>query len=157
MKKFSLLVGILFLTLFSAFSQDIKEIDGIYYKGNLPYTGSYTSNFVNDKPRITINLVDGLKEGEVKVFFENGEVNEIRSYKRNVMDGIWLTYNENKVKVAEAHYLNGKKDGKWYIWDDNGLLIYELEYTSGEKTGIWKNYDKNGNVVSERNYSKKEN
>jgi len=153
MRKIGLLFGILFLVVFSAFSQDIKEIDGVYYKGNTPFTGSFTSSFDNGKPRIDMNLVNGLKEGVVKVYFENGELNEIRAYKKNEMDGTWLTFNESKVKVAEAHYLNGKKDGKWHIWDDNGILIYELEYTAGKKTGVWKNYDKNGKIISERNYS----
>ena len=102
-----------------------------------------------------MSLVDGMKEGAVKVYFENGTLSEIRSYKKNVMDGTWLTFNEKKVRIAEAHYLDGKKDGKWYIWDDNGKLIYELEYTNGEKTGSWKKYDTDGNVISERNYSLK--
>jgi len=155
MKKIGLLIGILFLTIFTALAQDIKEIDGIYYKGDTPFTGTYTVKFDNGKPKIVMNLVDGMKEGETNVYFQNGELNEIRSYRKNAMDGTWVTYNEYKVKVAEARYLNGKKDGKWYIWDDNGTLIYELEYTGGEKTGIWKNYDKNGKVISERNYAVK--
>jgi antitoxin component YwqK of YwqJK toxin-antitoxin module len=157
MKKFCLVVGILLLFVFSTYSQNIKEIDGVYYEGDTLFTGSYSATFDNGKPRITMNIVDGLKEGEVKVYFENGELNEIRSYKRNVMNGTWLTYNDKKIRIAEAHYINGKKDGKWFIWDDNGWLIYELEYTAGEKTGIWKNYDKNGNIVSERSYMKIEN
>jgi antitoxin component YwqK of YwqJK toxin-antitoxin module len=156
MKRFSLLLGFLFLTLFSIYAQDIKEIDGVYYKGGTPYTGHYTANHDNGKFRIQMNLIDGLKDGEVKVYFENGELNEVRSYKKNSMDGTWLTFNKNKIKIAEAHYLNGKKDGKWLIWDENGALIYELEYTSGEKTGVWKNYDKNGNLVNQRAYSNTE-
>lgn len=155
MRKFSLLFSILLLAVISAIAQDVKEINGVYYKGDVPYTGNYIAKFDNGEPRIEMNLLNGLKEGEVKVYFETGELNEIRFYKNNVMDGTWLTYNENKVKVAEAHYRNGKKDGKWYIWDDNGKVIYELEYSAGEKTGTWKNYDKDGKVVSERNYPSK--
>jgi len=154
MKRFSLIFTILILTILSGYAQQINEINGVYYTNDKPYTGSYIANYDNGKPRIEMNLIDGLKNGAVKVYFENGELNEIRSYKRNIMDGTWLTYNENKVKVAEAHYLDGKKDGKWYIWDDNGKLIYELEYSAGEKTGTWKNYDKNGNLINERAYSK---
>jgi antitoxin component YwqK of YwqJK toxin-antitoxin module len=154
MKRLSILLGIIFLSLFSAFAQEIKEIDGVYFAGDSPYTGLYTASFDNGKSRISMNLVDGLKEGEVKVYFENGDLNEIRSYKKNIMDGTWLTFNKNKIKIAEAHYLDGKKDGKWLIWDDNGNLIYELEYTAGEKTGLWKNYDKSGNLINQRSYIK---
>jgi antitoxin component YwqK of YwqJK toxin-antitoxin module len=152
MKKLTLLFGIIILIVFSAYSQDIKEVDGVYYSGSTPFTGKYTAYYENGKTKIEMNLIDGLKDGVVKVNFENGELNEIRSYKRNVMNGDWFTYNENKIKVAEAHYLDGKKDGKWFIWNDNGNLIYELEYTLGEKTGIWKNYDKTGKLLSERSY-----
>jgi antitoxin component YwqK of YwqJK toxin-antitoxin module len=152
MKKTSLLFGIIILIVFSAYSQDIKEVDGVYYTSSVPYSGKYTAYYENGKTKIEMNLTDGLKDGMVQVNFENGELNEIRSYKRNVMDGDWFTYNEKKIKVAEAHYRDGKKDGKWYIWDDNGNLIYELEYTAGEKTGIWKNYDKTGKLLSERSY-----
>jgi len=152
MKRFSLLLGIIFLTIFSAYSQKIKEIDGVYYKGSKPFTGQHVTYHENGKQKIELNLTDGLKDGIVKVFFENGVINEIRSYKKNVMDGNWYTYNENNIKISEAHYLDGKKDGKWLIWDENGKIIYELEYTKGEKTGIWKNYDKTGNLLSERSY-----
>ena len=153
MKRFSLLIGIIFLTIFSAYSQDIKEINGVYYNGSIPYTGKHISRFEDGKPKIELNLTNGLKDGIVKVYFENGGINEIRSYKKNKMDGDWFTYNENKIKVAEAHYIDGKKDGKWYIWDENGKLIYQLEYAAGEKTGIWKNYNKDGKIISERTYS----
>ncbi|HNZ71248.1 MAG TPA: toxin-antitoxin system YwqK family antitoxin [Prolixibacteraceae bacterium] len=153
MRKFGFLLGMLLIMAISAFAQDIKEIDGIYFKGNTPYSGDFTIFHENGVPKIELLLVEGMKEGAVKVYFENGTLSEIRSYKKNVMDGTWLTFNEKKVRIAEAHYLDGKKDGKWYIWDDDGRLIYELEYTNGEKTGNWKKYDTAGNVISERNYS----
>jgi antitoxin component YwqK of YwqJK toxin-antitoxin module len=156
MKRFSMLFAFIFFTICSVYSQDIKEIDGVYYKGSTPYTGKYFASFENGKPKIEINLIDGLKDGVTKVYFETGELNEIRSYKKNIMDGDWFTYNENKIKVAEAHYLDGKKNGKWYIWDENGTLIYELEYTSGKKTGIWKNYDTTGKLINERSYLQNE-
>lgn len=99
------------------------------------------------------NFIDGKKDGECKLYFETGELNEVRSYKNNEMNGIWLTFNTNGVKVAEAAYKNGKKDGNWYVWDDEGNLKYELCYSNGEKTGTWKSYDEMGVVVNERNYS----
>jgi antitoxin component YwqK of YwqJK toxin-antitoxin module len=155
MRKVGYLIGLLLIMAVSAIAQEIKEIDGIYLKGNTPYSGDYTIFYDNGMPKIEMTLVDGMKEGAVKVYFENGTLNEIRSFKMNVMDGTWLTFNKKKVRIAEAHYLNGKKDGKWFIWDDNGKLIYELEYTAGEKTGVWKNYDKDGKLVSERSYPPK--
>lgn len=137
-------------------AQTISEIDGIYYENAIPYTGSYQIFHENNQVKMEMNLVDGLKDGDVKVYFENGTLNEIRAYSRNVMNGTWITYNSNNIKISEAHYLDGKKDGKWLIWNDEGVLIYELEYTEGNKTGIWKNYNEKGEFVSERNYSLKD-
>jgi antitoxin component YwqK of YwqJK toxin-antitoxin module len=98
-------------------------------------------------------LVGGDERRGRKSLLRKWNVERNPFYKKNVMDGTWLTFNEKKVRIAEAHYLDGKKDGKWYIWDDDGRLIYELEYINGEKTGNWKKYDTAGNVISERNYS----
>jgi antitoxin component YwqK of YwqJK toxin-antitoxin module len=148
--RISLLGFLLVALAATAFSQEIKEVDGVYLKGETPFNGDYTVYYDNGIPKIEMTLVDGMKDGAVKVYFENGVLNEIRSYRLNEMDGTWLTFNERKVRIAEAHYSDGKKDGKWYIWSDEGKLIYELEYTLGEKTGIWKNYDHNGLLISER-------
>lgn len=156
MKRFSLIFGIITMMVLFAHAQDLKEIEGIYYNGSVPYSGHYTAYKQSGKPKMEMNLIDGMKDGIVKIFFENGELNEIRSFKKNVMDGVWITYNETNIKVAEARYRNGKKDGKWSIWNEEGSLIYELEYTDGEKTGIWKNYNEKGEVISERDYSSKE-
>lgn len=152
-KKVLILTGISISSCLTVFSQDIKEVDGVYYVVSKPYSGDFKSYYPDGKIKIEMTLIDGMKDGVVKVYFENGELNEIRSFKKNIMHGDWITYNENKIKVAEAHYIDGKKHGKWFIWDDGGSLIYELEYTMGEKTGIWKNYDNAGKLIKERNYS----
>src|SRR5574344_588860 len=107
MKWFSVLIGIIFLIISSAYAQDIKEVDGVYYSVTKPYSGSYKSYYPNGNLKVEMNLIDGLKDGAVKLYFESGELNELRSYKMNVMHGEWVTYNENKVKVAIAHYLDG--------------------------------------------------
>lgn len=153
MKRISLLFGLLFFIILQSVAQNIVEKEGLYYLNNEAYTGNYTVKYDNGNPKIEMNLLNGYKNGEAKVYFETGGLNEIRSYKQNLMDGTWLTFNNKNIKVAEALYLDGKKHGKWYIWNDEGILLYELEYTEGEKTGIWKNFDKEGNVISERSYS----
>ena len=152
MKKFSLLLSLLMLFAVYTKSQNINEIDGVYYADSTPYTGAYTSYFENGNAKILMNLDKGLKNGEVRIYFENGALNEIRSYKNNKMDGTWITYNENEQKVALANYNEGVKNGKWMVWDDEGHLIYEMMYENGQKVGTWKKYDKNGLVTSERTF-----
>lgn len=152
MKKIILILGICVLFLNASRAQEIKEVDGLYYQNDELYTGEYTSRYDNGKVKMTAKISEGKKEGIVQIFFENGQLNEIRSYKNNLMDGTWEMYNIYKVKVSVANYKNGLKHGKWYIYDDTGTLLYDMEYVNGEKTGTWKKYDASGKLISERTF-----
>ena len=152
MKRILLITGICILFLNAANAQEINEVDGIYYKNGQLYTGEYISRYDNGMVKMTAKISEGKKEGIVQVFFENGQLNEIRSYKNNQMDGTWEMYNIYKVKVSVANYKNGLKHGEWIIYDDKGTLLYEMEYTDGLKSGTWKKFDNAGKLVSERKY-----
>lgn len=152
MKKLSLIIVLFSLLLNVAKAQEITETDGLYYKNGLLYTGEYTSRFDNGMVKMTAKISEGKKEGIVQIFFENGQLNEIRSYKNNLMDGTWEMYNIYKVKVSVANYKDGLKHGQWLIYDDKGTLLYDMEYTNGQKSGTWKKFDSSGKLVSERKY-----
>jgi len=135
MKKLILIAGICILFLNVAMAQEIKEIDGIFYQNGQLYTGEYISRYDNGKVKMTAKISEGKKEGIVQIYFENGQLNEIRSYKNNLMDGTWEIYNIYKVKVSVANYKDGLKHGQWLIFDDKGTLLYDMEYTNGPKSG----------------------
>ncbi|HKJ41055.1 MAG TPA: hypothetical protein VKA27_03130 [Sunxiuqinia sp.] len=150
MKKVGLLFSLLMLFALYTQAQNINEVNGVYYAESIPYTGTYTKYFDNGNTEMQMKLDKGIKNGEVKIYFENGKLKEIRHYKNNEMDGTWITYNQKAQKVALANYNEGVKNGKWMIWDDNGSLIYEMNYKDGQKVCTWKKYDAKGQVVSER-------
>jgi antitoxin component YwqK of YwqJK toxin-antitoxin module len=152
MKKLLVIAGFFILFLNAANAQEIKEVEGVYYKDGKLYTGEFTSRHENGMVKMTAKISEGKKEGVVQIFFDNGQLNEIRSYKNNLMNGTWEMYNIYKVKVSVANYKNGLKHGKWYIYDDTGTLLYDMEYNNGEKTGTWKKYDGAGKLISERKY-----
>lgn len=153
-KKFSVVLGILFcLVANQSFSQAIEEIEGLYYNttGDL-YTGTYTEFYESGTKRIEMNLEEGKRNGKITLFFNNEKVQEVRSYVSGLMDGMWVTWNDQSVKIAEANYQRNKKHGKWYIWDDNGVKRYEMEYCEGEKIGTWYIWDADGNLIKERKF-----
>lgn len=154
MKKLGLILGLILLSTAGIFAQSIKEIDGKYYSANSkPYSGHYISVYENGNVKMEMHLAKGMKNGEVRVYFENGKINEIRSYKKNLMDGTWITYNIDEIKVAIANYKKGLKNGEWKVWDETGKLIYEMYYVNGKKSGVWKKYSpETGELVSERSY-----
>ena len=154
MKKRVFILWIILLFPACIFAQSIKEVDGKYYTSDSKlYSGHYISVYGNGNIKMEMHLTKGMKNGEVRVYFENGKINEIRSYRKNVMDGTWITYNENDIKVAIANYRKGKKHGDWKVWDESGKLIYEMYYENGKKAGTWKKYSpETGEVINERTY-----
>jgi antitoxin component YwqK of YwqJK toxin-antitoxin module len=100
-----------------------------------------------------MNLKDGLQDGQTILYFENGQTNEVRSYKNGLKDGKWETYNKANIKIAEAWYLLDKKHGQWLIWDENGILRYEMHYHEGLKTGVWNIYNEKGERISTKDFT----
>ena len=62
-----------------AFGQLIQKEDGRYYDagGNL-YSGSYFEYYPSGVKRIEMNVLNGWKEGETKLYYENGNLQEVR-------------------------------------------------------------------------------
>jgi len=138
---------------FSLFSQNIVLQDDIYVdKDGKPFTGKYKEYYSDGILKLEIEMVNGTKNGKGVLYFKNGNIQDVYSYKQNKMDGLWLTYNEKSIKTAEANYLNDKKDGSWKIWDENGNLIYEMLYKNGEKTGIWIKHNDKGEEIARKTY-----
>ena len=152
MKKLLVLSGFLALIFTATKAQKIEEINGVFHKNSEKYTGTYTSLYEDNSLKSEIKIKKGQKHGKTLIYFSNGHLNEIRSYKHNQMHGKWVMYNEHGVKISVARYKNGKKHGKWIIWNDYGNLLYKLEYDEGEKTGLWKKYDEQGKLISVRKY-----
>lgn len=142
------------LTSLVSFAQTtVVEREGKYYdsNGNL-YSGRYTSYYDNGNTKVDAIITNGLPNGEMKLFYPTGKIQEIRTYSLGEKDGRWEKWNEKGIKVSEANFIKGKKHGKWYVWDDNGTLRYDMTYTDGEKSGTWIIFDENGKETSRKEY-----
>jgi antitoxin component YwqK of YwqJK toxin-antitoxin module len=136
-----------------AHGQITENSEGIYLDDNgNPYTGSYIEYYPSGAKKDEIHLRNGLKEGICLLFFDDGQLNEIRSYKQGKMHGTWITYNQKGTKIGEANYSQNLKNGKWYIWDENGTLRYEMFYLDGEKVGIWLMWNEKGELAGHKEY-----
>jgi hypothetical protein len=142
-----------FLIVAQSHAQLLEKADGKYYdhKG-VVYSGTYIEYFPSGSVQIEMNVLNGEKQGNTTLYFENGQKRELRSFKANKMDGTWITWNESGVRIAEATYRDGIKHGKWGIWDENGTHRYEMFYTNGEKSGLWTIWDQDGNVQDQKQF-----
>ena len=122
---------------------------------------------------ITASLVNGLLEGDASVYFEsphNDEYMECK-YKKNVLDGKALLFDDNGICLLNATFVNGNIEGDVEIYDggipiffgqfaqnekngygydkSHGEIVYEGYYKDGKRNGIGREYDEEGNVVAD--------
>lgn len=155
MKKKYLLIAVVFafsVSLVYAQEQEWQYRDGHLFKNGMLFTGIYTEQYENGAPKIIHNIKDGMEHGKVTVYHQNGKISEERKYNMGAKDSIWISWNEEGVKIAEAGWKNGLKHGFWYVWDDKGVKRYEMYYRKGKKDGSWYMWDENGTLVNKRNY-----
>lgn len=153
MKKILIFTLLSFLAC-NTFAQLTVNEEGIYLgENNEPYNGPYIENYPSGEVKLEIFLKDGLLHGKYLSYFENGNVNEIRTYSEGIKENRWETFNSQGMKISEANFLNDMKHGKWLVWDENGVLRYDMEYTEGDRSGIWRIYNEKGEKISEKEYS----
>jgi hypothetical protein len=54
---------------------------------------------------------DGVQEGEEKIFFPSGKVEEVRHYKAGKPEGLAQTFYESGVLRSEVNFVNGAMQG----------------------------------------------
>ncbi len=145
MKRFSVLVVILFLVVVASVAQSFNKIDSkgrrqggwrdVYSNGSIRYQGS----FKNDKP-----------VGEFKYFDEEGNLKAINVYDKTGVNTTYTAYSPNGKVVAKGCYKDKKKDGEWsYFSPDNAKLVLVENYSDGVLEGTSKVYDNKTGRVAE--------
>jgi antitoxin component YwqK of YwqJK toxin-antitoxin module len=148
----------IFLLFFVSLGLEIKaqitiSEDGLYYdeKERL-FTGVYTEEYPDGAVKIQMSVSKGTKNGLMRIFYQDGSVNELRMYKDDMMHGTWETWNDKGIKIAEANYASDTKNGKWYIWDDNGIMRYDMTYFDGNKAGTWYMWNEKGELIATKEF-----
>jgi len=81
----------------------------IYYKSGKTYS---ISNYEN-----------GMLEGEVIKYFENGNIVSITTHSKNKKHGISKSWHSNGQQKSEIEFINGRVQPGLKEWDENGNLI----------------------------------
>lgn len=141
-----------------------KELkNGYYQSGALRYRGYFQN---------------GHPAGEVRYFFESGELKAINNFSPDGKRAYNKTYSTNAILVAEGLYIEQQKDSLWRIYSDiDGALVAEetyklnrlhgesrfynpksgnmselITYKNGKKHGVWKRWYDNGRLLNEATY-----
>jgi len=71
-------------------------------------------------------------DGKEQLFFETGELSEVRFWKRGVLHGRRINYRPNGHEFRIMDVVNGKKHGQERYWDIKGELLTDGEWVSGK-------------------------
>jgi len=105
--------------------------------------------YENGQLQFETNYKNGVQDGLNKGWYENGQIEFETNYKDGVRDGIDRGWNENGQKWYETNYKDGLRNGICKVWYKNGNLIYEYNYKNGKKNGLFRRWDMSGNLTSE--------
>lgn len=125
-----------------AFSQEssINKTDTVHNKEVNPETG---------KVMVETRLVNGLKNGTEKLYYENGQLESATPYKNDTIDGIQYAYHENGKLKSEGRYQMGVLKGNQKEYHENGKLSSSINYENingwPAPSGVGKTCDEKGN------------
>ena len=132
-----------------------KEYDR---EGNIITLLEYNNDFLVSRERI--NRIDskGLKQGEWKEFYPNGNIKSEKSFKDDLMHGYYKEYDNRGKLVLTMLYENGSivkssvEDAPDIEivnkHDSEGKLIYSGPYRNNIPVGIHRDYGKDGKVIN---------
>ena len=81
---------------------------------------------------------------------ENKRIRNLRHFEEGVMDGPVVSWRENGLKFHQGNYSQGKKDGLQTSWSENNMKILEQNYQMGKLDGLSVRWFRNGQKSSEQ-------
>jgi len=133
----------------------LVRINGTYsIKGeNHPATG-VAFDLKDGKKIMMGNLKNGKKDGVwVELHDFNRRLQE--TYKDGVLDGFVSIFYENGQKEWRHTYNNGILEGNYTRWHNNGKRAIDGFFENGIPVGVWAWRDENGNIIKKETFKKK--
>jgi antitoxin component YwqK of YwqJK toxin-antitoxin module len=99
------------------------------------------------------NYQAGLRDGEDIEFMRSGERRALKTYKRNIREGLsrqWRMRRDQRYLDVEGHYKNGKKSGPWHHYFLSGEPSRTENFVKGKMSGTATHWTKPGNSARYR-------
>ena len=113
---------------------EFRQKQGLQYEraGTQPYSGFYVQLDENKRIRILRHFQQGVMDGPVVSWRENGLKFHQGNYSLGKIDGIQSSWSENNTKILEQNYQMGKLDGLSVRWFRNGQKSSEQIFQNGK-------------------------
>lgn len=119
--------------------------------------GEYTAFFPSGAKLEESQYLNDSLNGERKLFYENGQVDQIFHHANGMFEGKYQKFNEQGKLTNEGQYVNNVASGIWKRWYDSGQLMEEVSISDNMENGPFKEYYENGKIKAEGSYLDGEN
>jgi antitoxin component YwqK of YwqJK toxin-antitoxin module len=128
---------------------EIMIKDGlIYMQGEMqPFTG-HVKDTVQEKI-IEYDVLNGMKHGEFRTYFKNGNIEMIGHIKENMNQGVWKYYYKSGQLESEGNFLDDVAEGEWKWFYENGNIKERGVFVKGNREGVWKTFSVDGTIAEE--------
>jgi antitoxin component YwqK of YwqJK toxin-antitoxin module len=123
----------------------------IYKKGSDKlFTGKEKARIENKI--IEYDIVDGLKHGDFRLYYESGIIEIKGQIDKNKNIGKWQYFYESGQIESEGNFVDNLPDGEWKWYYRSGELREQGIFKGGKRVGLWKEFDVSGNMIEEREF-----
>ncbi len=114
--------------------------------------GQYFAFYPNGQKLEESFYINDSLHGERKLFYENGQLDNITTHANGMFEGKYQKFNEAGKLLNEGQYVNNEMSGIWKKWYDTGELAEEVAFAANLENGPFKEYHKNGKLKAEGVY-----
>lgn len=107
--------------------------------------------YFNGNLEYEANYIKDKLDGIERTFSKTGQMLTETTYKNGIKEGPYQSFHENGAQFSKGAFKNDLQEGKWSFYDERELLIGEATFSNG--TGEQLAYDKNG-VLQRRTFYK---
>jgi antitoxin component YwqK of YwqJK toxin-antitoxin module len=107
--------------------------------------GEWVEHHYNGQKMKEEHYVEGVLQGEVRTWYENGQLEEVKTMEDKFENGPYKRYFEDGQLHMEGRFAKGEKTGEWKTWHRNGQLAFSDVFVSDKHIdGPWVGKHANG-------------
>jgi TonB family protein len=142
------LFSLTFLIVLNCIGQDIE----CSYAPSGDYTGTCESFYSNGKIRSQTDFVNGLRYGNHKEYYKDGQLAASAAFRKESYIGKCYRYSQSGIIVLKLD-LDSTETGDFVHYSVNGKQILETgQFKKGYRNGKWSFYDNSGKLLKTEKY-----
>jgi antitoxin component YwqK of YwqJK toxin-antitoxin module len=128
--------------------------DGVLFtRGeSAPFTGVLIERYPQDKPKLSIEVMDGKAHGISRGWHDNGQLEVEETFVSGISHGPRTRWHQNGTKKAEAQIEQGELAGTYTEWHENGQVAVQMRMVKGKPDGMVEAWHPTGELKSRTHF-----